>query len=197
MSLSSSSGNWWRCKRVIPCFGGVDHLSKKKILLLALHSQVQLHMLKLPQVGPAEEEGCSFLWNVGSYLPNSIVPQTINHENFKLLIAMFATVWHCSLCWARLFQFTHSYIMPLRTSTFWCTPRSSSSLFYQVFYLKFCMHFPFLPCLFWPVHKADNLPPSCAVDTKSRNLNFEEPSGPLWACNGTALPIPCLFMLVI
>ena len=38
--------------------------------------------------------------------------------------------------------------------------------------------------------KADNLPPSCAVVTKSGNLNFLEPSGPLQACNGTALPLP-------
>ena len=32
------------------------------------------------------------------------------------------------------------------------------------------------------------LPPSCAVVMKSGNLNFLEPSGPLHACNGTALP---------
>ena len=32
--------------------------------------------------------------------------------------------------------------------------------------------------------KADNLPPSCALFTKSGNLNFLEPSGPLRACNG-------------
>jgi len=32
------------------------------------------------------------------------------------------------------------------------------------------------------------LPPSCAIVTKSGNLNFLEPSGPLQACNGTALP---------
>ena len=32
----------------------------------------------------------------------------------------------------------------------------------------------------------DNLPPSCAVVTKSGNLNFLEPSGPAQACNGTA-----------
>jgi len=38
------------------------------------------------------------------------------------------------------------------------------------------------------VRKADNLPPFCAVVTKSGNLNFLEPSGPLGACNGTALP---------
>jgi hypothetical protein len=31
------------------------------------------------------------------------------------------------------------------------------------------------------------LPPSCAVVTKSGNLNFLEPSGPVQACNGTAL----------
>ena len=33
------------------------------------------------------------------------------------------------------------------------------------------------------------LPPSCAVVMKSRNLNFMEPSGPLQACNRTALPL--------
>ena len=38
------------------------------------------------------------------------------------------------------------------------------------------------------MRKADNLPASCAVVTKSRNLNFLEPSGPVQACNGTALP---------
>ena len=31
---------------------------------------------------------------------------------------------------------------------------------------------------------------SCAVVTKSGNLNFLEPSGPLQACNGTDLPLP-------
>jgi len=31
------------------------------------------------------------------------------------------------------------------------------------------------------------LPPSCAIVMKSGNLNFLEPSGPLQACNGTAL----------
>jgi len=40
------------------------------------------------------------------------------------------------------------------------------------------------------VRKADNLPPSCAVVTKSGNLNFLEPSGPVQVCNGTALPLP-------
>ena len=38
--------------------------------------------------------------------------------------------------------------------------------------------------------KADNLPPSCAVVTKSGNLNFLEPFGPVQACNGTVLPLP-------
>jgi len=49
------------------------------------------------------------------------------------------------------------------------------------------------------VRKADNLPPSCAVVTKSGNLNFLEPSGPVQACNGTALPlhyIPCSYILL-
>jgi hypothetical protein len=32
-----------------------------------------------------------------------------------------------------------------------------------------------------------NLPPSCAVVTKSGNLNFLEPSAPVQVCNGTAL----------
>jgi len=38
------------------------------------------------------------------------------------------------------------------------------------------------------VRKADSLPPSCVVVTESGNLNFLKPSGPLRACNGTALP---------
>ena len=38
------------------------------------------------------------------------------------------------------------------------------------------------------MRKADNLPPSCAVVTKSGNLNFLELSGPVQACNGIALP---------
>ena len=33
------------------------------------------------------------------------------------------------------------------------------------------------------------LPSSCAVVTKSGSLNFLEPSGPVQACNGTALPV--------
>ena len=36
------------------------------------------------------------------------------------------------------------------------------------------------------MRKADNLPPSCAVVTKSGILNFLEPSGLIQACNGTA-----------
>jgi len=36
------------------------------------------------------------------------------------------------------------------------------------------------------------LPLSCAVVIKSGNLNFLEPSGPLQACNGTALPLQTL-----
>ena len=40
------------------------------------------------------------------------------------------------------------------------------------------------------MHKADNLPTSGAVVMKSGNLNFLELSGPLRACNGTALPLP-------
>ena len=32
------------------------------------------------------------------------------------------------------------------------------------------------------------IPPSCAVVMKSGNLYFVEPTGPVQACNGTALP---------
>ena len=39
------------------------------------------------------------------------------------------------------------------------------------------------------MRKADNLPPSCAVVTKSGILNFLEASGPVEACNGTALSL--------
>jgi hypothetical protein len=44
------------------------------------------------------------------------------------------------------------------------------------------------------VNKADNLPTSCAVVTKSGNHNFLEPSGPLQACNGTDLPLPLYWL---
>jgi hypothetical protein len=37
------------------------------------------------------------------------------------------------------------------------------------------------------------LPRSCAVVMKSEDLNFLESSGPLQACNGTALPLPLPF----
>ena len=39
------------------------------------------------------------------------------------------------------------------------------------------------------MRKADNLPPYCAVVTKSWSLDFSEPSGPVQACYGTALPL--------
>ena len=39
-------------------------------------------------------------------------------------------------------------------------------------------------------------PPSCAVVTKG-NLNFLEPSGPVQACNGTALPLPFYLFVFI
>jgi len=38
------------------------------------------------------------------------------------------------------------------------------------------------------VRKVENLRPSCAVVMKYGNLNFLESSGPVRACNGTALP---------
>jgi len=37
------------------------------------------------------------------------------------------------------------------------------------------------------------LPPSCTVVMKSVNLNFLESSGPLQACNGTALPFSWIY----
>ena len=40
------------------------------------------------------------------------------------------------------------------------------------------------------MRKTDKLPPSCAVVTKSGNLNFLETSGALRASNGTALHLP-------
>ena len=40
------------------------------------------------------------------------------------------------------------------------------------------------------MHKADKVPPSCAVITKSGSLNFLETSGPVQACNRTDLPLP-------
>ena len=40
------------------------------------------------------------------------------------------------------------------------------------------------------------LPPSCAVVMKSGNLNFLKPSGPLQACNGTALPFTYLLLKI-
>jgi len=46
-----------------------------------------------------------------------------------------------------------------------------------------------------PVRKADNLPPSCSVVTKSGNLKFLELFGPVQACNVTALPLPLLLPL--
>jgi hypothetical protein len=41
------------------------------------------------------------------------------------------------------------------------------------------------------------LPPSCAVDIKSGNLNFLEPSGRFQVCNGTALPLLLLLLLLL
>ena len=40
------------------------------------------------------------------------------------------------------------------------------------------------------------LPPSCAIVMKSGNLNFLEPSGPLHACNGTALPYIYIYIYI-
>ena len=41
------------------------------------------------------------------------------------------------------------------------------------------------------------LPPPCAIVMKSGNLNFLEPSGPLQACNGTALHLPTFMWLLV
>ena len=43
------------------------------------------------------------------------------------------------------------------------------------------------------MRKADNLPPTSAVVTKSGDLNFPEPSGLVQACNGTALSFSFYF----
>ena len=48
-------------------------------------------------------------------------------------------------------------------------------------------------CISWGCVSLTVLPPSCAVVMKSGNLNFLEPSGPLQACNGTAIPLPFIF----
>ena len=50
--------------------------------------------------------------------------------------------------------------------------------------------------LSWCV-RLTTLPPSCAVVTNSGSLNFLEPSGPVEACNGTALPLPLLEHLLV
>ena len=47
------------------------------------------------------------------------------------------------------------------------------------------------------MRKADNLPSSCAAVMTYGNLNFLEPSGPLQACNGTALPLPSLILTTV
>ena len=47
------------------------------------------------------------------------------------------------------------------------------------------------------MRKADNLPTSCAVVTKSGNLKFLEPSGSVQARNGPALPLPLLGFKVL
>ena len=44
------------------------------------------------------------------------------------------------------------------------------------------------------MRKADNLPPSCAVVTKSGSPKFLEPSGPVQACNVTDLPFFTLYV---
>jgi hypothetical protein len=47
-----------------------------------------------------------------------------------------------------------------------------------------------------PVRKADNLTTILRRVKKSGNFNFLEPSGPLQACNGTALPFTPLVAAV-
>ena len=44
-----------------------------------------------------------------------------------------------------------------------------------------------------PARKSGNLPPSCAVVTKSGYHNLLAPSGPVQACNGTALAFFTLY----
>ena len=47
------------------------------------------------------------------------------------------------------------------------------------------------------MRKAENLPQSCALVTKSGNLNFLEISGLVQACNGTALYLPIYIYIYI
>ena len=47
------------------------------------------------------------------------------------------------------------------------------------------------------MRKAENLPPSCAVVTKSGNLNFLEPSGLVQACNGNAFTFYILISMAL
>jgi len=51
----------------------------------------------------------------------------------------------------------------------------------------------FLGCKGGRCVRLTTLPPSCAVVTKSVNLNFLEPFGPLQACNRTDLPFACIY----
>ena len=45
------------------------------------------------------------------------------------------------------------------------------------------------PGVKWPVRRADNLTPfMCRLSFQAGSLNLLEPSGPLLACNGIALP---------
>ena len=48
-----------------------------------------------------------------------------------------------------------------------------------------------------PVLRADNLTTILCRFHKIGGLNFLEPSGPLQACNGTALPLPFFYIRVI
>ena len=45
------------------------------------------------------------------------------------------------------------------------------------------------------MRKADNLPASCAVVTKSGSLDFLEPSGPVQTCNGTAFTMSSAYVV--
>ena len=46
------------------------------------------------------------------------------------------------------------------------------------------------------MHKADNLPPYCAVVKKSRSLNFLDPSGPARPVKGVLYLYPTFFISV-
>ena len=64
------------------------------------------------------------------------------------------------------------------------------------YFIFVCKRHVFCKCTcFCRCVRLTTLPPSCAVVTKSGNLNFIKPSGPVQTCNRTALPFTCFCRL--